>query len=151
MPGAKPAGRLGWGAQAGTAAGPVADTLAMRCPRRLPWVAWERCQLTSGNLGRDTGPQRTGQQSPQEFSGQPWDTHPPWQDTVSSNASPSLDDTACRISALSMPSAKSQGLSQTLALPPPRPVDGKALGCLPSPVPLPSCEAPGIWVFSLSW
>jgi hypothetical protein len=63
--------------------------------------------LASKDLKRDRTPERVtvilkGYQDNQQ------DTHPPWQDTVSSNASPSLNGTACRISALSIPSARLQ-------------------------------------------
>lgn len=106
MLGAKLAGRLGWVAQADIAAGQGAGTLEMRCPYRLPWAACERCQLRSGQLGGNIRHQRAGNSQPKSSQDNQWDTHPPWQDTVSSNASPSLDGTACRISALSIPSAK---------------------------------------------
>lgn len=58
-----------------------------------------------------------GSSQPRSSQGHRWDTYPPWQDTVSSNASPSLDGTACRISAFSIPSAKLQDFKYGILLP----------------------------------
>lgn len=84
------------------------DTLRQYVPEP-PFSTWCRTSWQSGLGGTDWHSLWAGGWHPgDEMSIQASLGSPPWQDTVSSNASPSLNGTACRISALSIPSARLQ-------------------------------------------